>query len=77
MLSSILLCFSITELQLHVQVYLTKENNPGSHPEGALLAIGGRYDYLLQHMWSRTYVSYPHLFSSLLHQYAAFTAQQS
>ncbi|XP_008445738.2 eIF-2-alpha kinase GCN2 isoform X1 [Cucumis melo] len=41
------------------QVYLTKENNPGSHPEGALLAIGGRYDYLLQQMWSRSYKSSP------------------
>lgn len=41
------------------QVYLTKENNPGSHPEGALLAIGGRYDYLLQQMWSRSYKSTP------------------
>ncbi|XP_022150410.1 eIF-2-alpha kinase GCN2 isoform X2 [Momordica charantia] len=41
------------------QVYLTKENNPGSHPEGALLAIGGRYDYLLQRMWSRAYKTTP------------------
>ncbi|XP_038885258.1 eIF-2-alpha kinase GCN2 isoform X2 [Benincasa hispida] len=41
------------------QVYLTKENNPGSHPEGALLAIGGRYDYLLQKMWSRSSKSTP------------------
>lgn len=56
---------ALTKLQLH-QVYLTKENNPGSHPEGALLAIGGRYDYLLQQMWSRSYVSYLHLSFSLL-----------
>ena len=58
---------SETELQVHVQVYLTKENHPGSHPEGTLVAIGGRYDYLLQQMWSRAYVSHPHLSLSLLH----------
>lgn len=41
------------------QVYLTKENHPGSHPEGTLVAIGGRYDYLLQQMWSRAYKTTP------------------
>lgn len=48
----------LMKLDVSFQVYLTKENNPGSLPEGALLAIGGRYDYLLHQMWSRDYVGY-------------------
>ncbi|XP_022634097.1 eIF-2-alpha kinase GCN2 isoform X2 [Vigna radiata var. radiata] len=36
---------------LFFQVYLRKENSPGSLSEGALLAVGGRYDYLLQQLW--------------------------
>lgn len=32
------------------QIYLMKENNPGSLKEGVLLAIGGRYDQLLREM---------------------------
>ncbi|XP_017433033.1 eIF-2-alpha kinase GCN2 isoform X4 [Vigna angularis] len=34
-----------------LQVYLRKENSPGSLSEGALLAVGGRYDYLLHQLW--------------------------
>ncbi|KAI4324306.1 hypothetical protein L6164_023858 [Bauhinia variegata] len=41
------------------QVYLTKESNPGPLSEGPLLAVGGRYDYLLQQMWSRDYKANP------------------
>ncbi|MED6122446.1 eukaryotic translation initiation factor 2-alpha kinase [Stylosanthes scabra] len=37
------------------QVYLRKENNPGSLSDGALLAIGGRYNYLLHQLSSRSY----------------------
>ncbi|XP_052733994.1 eIF-2-alpha kinase GCN2 isoform X3 [Vigna angularis] len=33
------------------KVYLRKENSPGSLSEGALLAVGGRYDYLLHQLW--------------------------
>ncbi|KAG2397819.1 eIF-2-alpha kinase [Vigna angularis] len=36
---------------LFFQVYLRKENSPGSLSEGALLAVGGRYDYLLHQLW--------------------------
>ncbi|KAH7572811.1 hypothetical protein JRO89_XS03G0018000 [Xanthoceras sorbifolium] len=43
---------------LFFQIFLMKENNPGSLIEGALLAIGGRYDYLLHQMWDREYVGY-------------------
>lgn len=35
---------------LFFQIYLMKENNPGSLKEGVLLAIGGRYDQLLREM---------------------------
>ncbi|KAK4286606.1 hypothetical protein QN277_003135 [Acacia crassicarpa] len=41
------------------QVYITKENNPGSFPEGALLAVGGCYDYLLHQMWIRHFKANP------------------
>ncbi|CAK7322614.1 unnamed protein product [Dovyalis caffra] len=40
-------------------IYLMKENNPGSLNEGALLAIGGRYDYLLHQMWDHEYRASP------------------
>ncbi|GAV69857.1 Pkinase domain-containing protein/RWD domain-containing protein/HGTP_anticodon2 domain-containing protein/tRNA-synt_His domain-containing protein [Cephalotus follicularis] len=40
---------------LFFQIYLTKENQPGSLFEGALLAVGGRYDYLLHQMWNQEY----------------------
>ncbi|TXG72830.1 hypothetical protein EZV62_001409 [Acer yangbiense] len=43
---------------LFFQIYLMKENNIGSLIEGALLAVGGRYDYLLHQMWDREYVGY-------------------
>ncbi|XP_027910011.1 eIF-2-alpha kinase GCN2 isoform X1 [Vigna unguiculata] len=36
---------------LFFQVYLRKENSPGSLSEGVLLAVGGRYDYLLHQLW--------------------------
>ncbi|KAF3455639.1 hypothetical protein FNV43_RR00277 [Rhamnella rubrinervis] len=41
------------------KVYLIKENTSGSLVEGALLAVGGRYDYLLHQMWGQEYKSYP------------------
>ncbi|XP_054816173.1 eIF-2-alpha kinase GCN2 isoform X2 [Prosopis cineraria] len=41
------------------QVCITKDNNPGSLPEGALLAVGGCYDYLLHQMWSHHYKTNP------------------
>ncbi|KAL9340084.1 hypothetical protein Peur_066303 [Populus x canadensis] len=44
---------------LFFQIYLTKENNPGSVNEGALLAVGGRYDYLLHQMWDNEYRASP------------------
>lgn len=34
-----------------------KDNHPGTLVDGALLAIGGRYDYLLNKMWGQEYVS--------------------
>lgn len=40
------------------KVYVIRENNPGSLSEGALLAAGGRYDYLLHQLWGPEYVSY-------------------
>lgn len=39
-----------------VQIYARKENNPASLMEGTLLAVGGRYDYLLHPLWARFYV---------------------
>lgn len=39
-----------------MQIYLRKENNPVSSIEGTLLAVGGRYDYLLQKMSDSVYV---------------------
>ncbi|RDY12691.1 eIF-2-alpha kinase GCN2, partial [Mucuna pruriens] len=44
---------------LFFQVYLRKENSPGSFSEGALLAVGGRYDYLLHQLWSSDYKGNP------------------
>ncbi|XP_027353753.1 eIF-2-alpha kinase GCN2 isoform X2 [Abrus precatorius] len=41
------------------QVYLRKEHSPGSLSEGALLAVGGRYDYLLHQLWSSDYKGNP------------------
>ncbi|XP_020547042.1 eIF-2-alpha kinase GCN2 isoform X2 [Sesamum indicum] len=35
---------------LYFQIYLRKDNNPVSLMEGTLLALGGRYDYLLHQM---------------------------
>lgn len=43
-----------------------KDNNPGSLSEGTLLAVGGRYDYLLRQMWDHKYVCPAHdLFTRL------------
>ncbi|KAM6545969.1 hypothetical protein CsatB_026705 [Cannabis sativa] len=42
---------------LFFQVYLMKENNSGSLIDGVLLAIGGRYDYLMHQMWNQEYKS--------------------
>ncbi|XVE81078.1 hypothetical protein DITRI_Ditri15bG0034400 [Diplodiscus trichospermus] len=42
---------------LFFQIYL--ENHPGSLTEGALLAVGGRYDYLLHQMWDHEYKTNP------------------
>ncbi|WVZ04349.1 hypothetical protein V8G54_025155 [Vigna mungo] len=47
---------------LFFQVYLRKENSPGSLSEGALLAVGGRYDYLLHQLWRSDSVGYAHTF---------------
>ncbi|XP_052207319.1 eIF-2-alpha kinase GCN2 isoform X3 [Diospyros lotus] len=44
---------------LFFQIYSRKENNPASLMEGTLLAIGGRYDYLLHQMWASDYKSIP------------------
>ncbi|KAG8369529.1 hypothetical protein BUALT_Bualt14G0023000 [Buddleja alternifolia] len=40
---------------LYFQIYLKKDNNPLSLMEGILLAVGGRYDYLLQQMADSDY----------------------
>lgn len=45
--------------QLFFQIYLLKENHTGSLIEGTLLAIGGRYDYMLHQMWEHEYKSNP------------------
>ncbi|KAI3470117.1 hypothetical protein Pfo_026780 [Paulownia fortunei] len=44
---------------LYFQIYLRKDNNPVSLMEGTLLAVGGRYDYLLQQMAESEYKSCP------------------
>ncbi|KAI6699187.1 hypothetical protein NL676_019306 [Syzygium grande] len=41
------------------QVHFTRENNPGSLLESALLAIGGRYDYLLHRLWEHEHKASP------------------
>ncbi|KAI3503993.1 hypothetical protein L1887_32537 [Cichorium endivia] len=41
------------------QIYLRKDNSVGSLTEGTLLAVGGRYDYLLHNMWQSEYKSNP------------------
>ena len=38
-------------------IYSRKENNPASIVEGTMLAIGGRYDYLLHQIWTSDYQS--------------------
>ncbi|KAH1220237.1 eIF-2-alpha kinase GCN2 [Glycine max] len=45
--------------ELSELVYLRKENSPGSLSEGALLAVGGRYDYLFHQLWSSDYKGNP------------------
>ncbi|CAI8616723.1 unnamed protein product [Vicia faba] len=44
---------------LFFQVYSRKENSPGSLSEGVLLAVGGRYDYLLHQLRSSDYKGNP------------------
>lgn len=44
--------------ELFFQMYL-KEGNPGSVSETILLAVGGRYDHLINQMWDREYKSNP------------------
>ncbi|KAF5733896.1 Kinase family protein isoform 2 [Tripterygium wilfordii] len=44
---------------LFFQIYLTKEDIVGSLIEGALVAVGGRYDYLLHQMWDHEYKTNP------------------
>ncbi|XP_060671601.1 eIF-2-alpha kinase GCN2 isoform X1 [Ziziphus jujuba] len=44
---------------LFFQVYLIKEHSSGSLVEGALLAVGGCYDYLLHQLWAQEYKSNP------------------
>ncbi|XP_071686022.1 eIF-2-alpha kinase GCN2 isoform X2 [Rutidosis leptorrhynchoides] len=41
------------------QIYSRKDNSLGSLTEGILLAVGGRYDYLLHNMWQSEYKSNP------------------
>ncbi|XP_006443036.2 eIF-2-alpha kinase GCN2 [Citrus clementina] len=43
---------------LFFQVFSVKEKYPATLVEGTLLAVGGRYDYLLHRMWDREYVGY-------------------
>lgn len=43
---------------LFFQIFLMKDNNHRSLVEGTLLAVGGRYDYLLHQMWDREYIGY-------------------
>nr|CAH67537.1 H0425E08.5 [Oryza sativa] len=43
---------------LFFQIYV-KEGNPGSSSHEKLLAIGGRYDWLIEQAWDRTYKSKP------------------
>ena len=52
----------LMKLNLSWKVYLRKENSPGSLSEGVLLAVGGRYDYLLHQLWRSDSVGYPHFF---------------
>ncbi|GAA0140422.1 non-receptor serine/threonine protein kinase [Lithospermum erythrorhizon] len=40
---------------LYFQIYRRKESTPGAITEGTLLAVGGRYDYLLHHMGDSEY----------------------
>ncbi|EXC26865.1 putative serine/threonine-protein kinase GCN2 [Morus notabilis] len=44
--------------ELFFQVYLMKENLSGTLVDGILLAIGGRYDYLLHQMWVQEHKSH-------------------
>ncbi|GFQ06394.1 probable serine/threonine-protein kinase gcn2 [Phtheirospermum japonicum] len=44
---------------LYFQIYFKKENNPVSLMEGTLLAVGGRYDHLLQQMADSEHKSSP------------------
>ncbi|XP_042044416.1 eIF-2-alpha kinase GCN2 isoform X2 [Salvia splendens] len=44
---------------LYFQIYLRKDNNPVALTEGTLLAVGGRYDYLLQQTTDSEYKSSP------------------
>ncbi|XP_038986780.1 eIF-2-alpha kinase GCN2 isoform X4 [Phoenix dactylifera] len=44
--------------ELFFQMYL-KESNPGSVSERILLAVGGRYDHLINQMWDHEYKSTP------------------
>ncbi|KAL8483117.1 hypothetical protein ACS0TY_025974 [Phlomoides rotata] len=45
--------------KLYFQIYFRKDNNPVPLMEGTLLAVGGRYDYLLQQMAESKYKSSP------------------
>lgn len=57
-----IVCLIIQRLD---QVFLTKENSSGTSNDGVLLAVGGRYDYLLQQVCDREYVS-SRIFSDLM-----------
>lgn len=52
-----------------MQIYLRKDNNPVSLMEGTLLAVGGRYDYLLQQMADSEYVGVSKVSISLFASY--------
>ncbi|KAG8481278.1 hypothetical protein CXB51_026106 [Gossypium anomalum] len=49
----------LSDLFSYLRIYLGKESHPGALTEGALLAVGGRYDYLLHQMWDHEYKTNP------------------
>jgi hypothetical protein len=56
----------LMKLNFSWKIYLRKENSSGSLSEGVLLAVGGRYDYLLHQLRSSDYVGYAFKFNFFL-----------
>jgi len=56
----------LMKLNFSWKIYLRKENSSGSLFEGVLLAVGGRYDYLLHQLRSSDYVGYAFKFNFFL-----------